>query len=572
MSYLVDLKKKPYTLTDAQVQWVEDTLADMSVREKVGQMFCLNIVDEDATAMRDLLKEKDMKVGGFMTRTLAAKQVRHNFSVMQQDANIPLLLAANIERGADGVCFEGTVFGTQMQLAATNDTEYSYQAGYYGAKEGMAAGANWNFGPILDIDTNCHNPITNTRVFSSDPQRVYDMTMAYIKGMREAGMLVCIKHWPGDGQDERDQHMATTTNSLSADDWMDTYGRIYKAAIDEGAETLMSAHIKLPSWSRRLRPGIKDEDILPGSLARELNEDLLKGELGFNGMIVTDATSMNGFMQAMPRERAVPGCIAAGCDMFLFTLNLDEDFTFMLNGVENGTVTEERLNDAVRRILGLKALLNLPEHRKNGTLMPDTRKLSEIGSQEITDAAKKCADKAVTLVKDTQHILPICAAKSKKVLLHVLGDVGGYHDATKGHGEYFQKKLESEGFEVTRFELSRTELWPSNNTMQEMKEKFDLIIYFANMKTSGGDTVTRIRWDVPMAVNATRYVQEIPTIFISVDNPYHLIDVPAVKTYINGYTPSPYVTDAIIEKLMGRSAFTDVSPVDPSCGLWDSMF
>lgn len=571
MSNFVNLKEKPYYLTDGQVKWVEETLNGMDVQKKVGQLFCLNIVEEDANDLLDELEKKGIYPGGFMTRTMSAEAVRKNFETAQRRAEIPLLLAANIERGADGVCFEGTCFGTQMQVAATNDTQFAYEAGYYGAVEGMAVGANWNFGPILDIDTNWHNPITNTRVFSADPEKVHDMTMAYIEGMRKAGMLVCLKHWPGDGQDERDQHMVTSTNSCGAEEWMETYGRIYRDGIEAGSETVMSAHIKLPAWSRKLRPGIKEEEIMPGSLAPELNEDLLRGVLGFNGLIVTDATSMNGFMQAMPRAKSVPGCIAAGCDIFLFTLNLDEDFGYMMQGVADGTVSAARLDDAVRRILGLKALLQLPEKQAAGELVPALSKLKEIGTPEIVEAAKRCADKSVTLVKDTQKALPISPAKSPKVLLHVLGDVGGYHDPTSGHGEYFQKKLEAEGFQVTRYHISKKELWPANITVEQMKKQFDLILYFANMKTSGGNTVTRIQWDVPMAVNATRYVQEVPTIFISVDNPYHLIDVPAVKTYINGYTPSPYVIDALVEKLLGRSAFEGVSPMDPSCGLWDSM-
>ena len=139
--------------------------------------------------------------------------------------------------------------------------------------------------------------------------------------MKETGMAVSIKHWPGDGRDERDQHMVTSINSSTVEEWDATYGRIYRAMIEEGAETLMSAHIMLPAYSRKLRPGIKDEEILPGSLSYELNNDLLRGQLGFNGLIVSDATTMNGFMQTMSRDKAVPTCVANGCDVFLFVCN-----------------------------------------------------------------------------------------------------------------------------------------------------------------------------------------------------------------------------------------------------------
>ncbi|QQO07738.1 glycoside hydrolase family 3 protein [Breznakiella homolactica] len=571
MDFAVDLRAEPYSLDDSRIQWVTDTLESMTVREKAGQLFCLNIVDEDAGPLLRRLEELDIVPGSCMTRAMPAEKVRENFERLQNAFTVPLLLAGNIERGADGVADEGTCMGTQMQIAASGDPAMAYKAGYYSALEGAALGMNWNFGPILDIDTNWHNPITNTRVFSSDPETVLAMAREYVRGMREAGMLVCLKHWPGDGLDERDQHMVSSTNSLSAEGWMERYGTIYRTLIADGAETVMSAHIKLPAWSRLLRPGIADKDIMPGSLAAELNWDLLRGKLGFNGLVVSDATTMNGFMQAAGRSRAVPSCVAAGCDVFLFVCNLEEDFGFMMEGIRNGIITPERLDDAVLRILGMKAALSLPEKKGEGRLVPAKEKLRTIGSPEIITAARECAERAVTLVKDTQKLLPLIPEKNRRILFHVLGDIGGYHDATKNHGDYFKRKLEDEGFSVTPFDGKQADMQYLAASLASLRERFDLILYFANIKTSGSDTVARISWQGPGALNSPRYIHDIPTLFVSVDNPYHLFDVPAVKTFINGYTPSPYVMDAVIEKILGRSDFTGVSPVDPSCGLWDAL-
>ncbi len=566
----MDLRAKPFYLDDSQIKWVQDTLASMSTREKVGQLFCINVVTEGVDGLLDEMKRLDIQPGSYMTRSMPAKVVQQNFRDLQAYAKLPLLLAANLERGADGVCDEGTCFGTQMEVAATNDLEISYKSGLVCGREGAALGCNWNFGPILDIDTNFHNPITNTRVSSSDPEKVLEMNRAFIRGMKETGMAVSIKHWPGDGRDERDQHMVTSINSSTVEEWDATYGRIYRTMIEEGAETLMSAHIMLPAYSRKLRPGIKDEDILPGSLSEELNNDLLRGQLGFNGLIVSDATTMNGFMQTMSREKAVPLCIAHGVDIFLFVCDLEEDFNLMMKGLENGILTEKRLDEAVTRILALKASLHLPEKLAAGTMIPGEEALKVFEDETHRNWARECADKAVTLVKDTQNILPLDPKKHKRVLLHVLGDVGGYHDPTTNHAARFIEQLEKRGFEITRFDPSRPDMQYIGTSVKSLQERFDLILYFANIKTSGSDTVARIRWADPGALDSTRYIYDIPTVFVSVDNPYHLLDVPKVKTFINGYTPNDFVVDAVVEKLVGESEFKGVNPVDPFCGLWNT--
>ncbi|MCI6433916.1 MAG: hypothetical protein MR828_03985 [Clostridiales bacterium] len=134
------------------------------------------------------------------------------------------------------------------------------------AKEAGAVGANWAFAPIIDIDSNFRNPITNTRTFGSDPKRVRDMGEAYVKRVQELGFAASIKHFPGDGQDERDQHLVTSINDMDCDTWMATYGEAYKAGIEAGALTAMIGHIMQPAWTKKLNPGIRDEDIMPGTL------------------------------------------------------------------------------------------------------------------------------------------------------------------------------------------------------------------------------------------------------------------------------------------------------------------
>jgi beta-N-acetylhexosaminidase len=397
-----------------------------------------------------------------------------------------------------------------------------------------------------------------------------------MKGIHECGLAVSLKHWPGDGVDGRDQHLVTSINSLPVEEWDETYGKIYKRMIDAGANTVMAAHIMLPAYSRKLRPGIKDEDIMPASLAPELNYKLLREQLGFNGLIVTDATGMAGFTVAMSREMAVPSTIAAGCDIFLFTVDLKEDLEYMMKGVQKGILSVERLDEAVTRILALKASLKLHKRKAEGALVPDETALKVLNCPEHRAWAKECADKAITLVKDTQKLLPLTVEKHNRILLYVLGDMGGYLDEGQGVSGKFIKLLEDRGFVVTKFDYSKTagtSMWANlfkPKPVRALKEEYDLVLYFASIKTASNQTVVRINWAQPMGSDVPKFINDIPTAFVSVDNPYHLQDVPRVKTFINGYASSEYVVEALVDKLLGRSPFKGINPIDPFCGYWEA--
>jgi len=467
---------------------------------------------------------------------------------------------------------EGTNIGPNMQVAAAGNSEFAEKMGYVCGREGTAVGANWAFAPVIDIDMNFRNPIMATRLFSSDTNLVKECGVAYTKSCQEQGMAVSIKHFPGDGVDERDQHLVTSVNSLTCDEWDTSFGEVYKACIDAGAMTVMAGHIMQPAYSRKLCPDIKDEDIMPATLAPELLQGLLREQLGFNGLIVTDATTMAGMCIPMSRKKAVPYTIAAGCDMFLFTKNLEEDYEFMKAGVEDGTITPERLDEAVIRILGLKAALKLPEKQAAGTLVPDldtARKI--IGCSEHKEMERACADRAVTLVKNKQGLLPLTVKDYKRVLLYpiisgenALGYAGG-EDVT----EPIKAALEKEGFQVDVFEAPQG-LEGRTTKYQDMIDKYDLLLYVGNMITKSNQTVVRIEWAQPMGANCPNYQAEIPTIFISFANPYHLIDVPRIRTYINAYKFKQVNVEAVMDKLLGRSEFKGKDPVDAFCGMWDT--
>ena len=328
---MVDLKAKPFYLKDEDISWVKDTISSMDLDEKIGQLFCPIGIFDGKEYLEHLAK--DLHIGGLLFREDEGLKIQNSHRILQSASKVPLFLAANVETGGNGIATDGTGYGEQMNIAATGDKSCAYTLGKIAAVEGSAVGLNLAFGPIVDIDMNYRNPITNVRTFGSDAKKVMEMGMQVHKGLTENALASCVKHFPGDGVDDRDQHLLTSVNSLDKKQWDKTFGKVYKAFIDDGVLSIMAGHIMLPSYQKEL---------LPATLSKELLQGLLRNKLGFNGMIITDATPMVGFCSAMQRSKAVPYSIEAGCDMFLFNKDIDEDFAYMKKGIESGILSENR--------------------------------------------------------------------------------------------------------------------------------------------------------------------------------------------------------------------------------------
>lgn len=559
---MIQYKENPFYLTEEQVQWVESTYDSMSLEEKIGQLFCPIVFTKDEKELKELVETKH--IGGMLYREGPGEELRQSHKILQDASRIPLLTASNLEYGGNGSAIEGTYYGREMLAAATGDVERAYQLGKVSCSEGAAVGVNWSFAPVVDLDLNYHNPITNVRTFGSNLQTVIDMGKAYIRGAKEEGVATSVKHFPGDGVDERDQHLVTSVNALSCKEWNESYGKIYKEMIEAGTLTVMAAHIALPAYEEYFdqKPC---ERILPATLSENLLKKLLREQLGFNGLIVTDATPMVGFCSAMDRATAVPLSIENGCDMFLFNRNMEEDFRLMREGHEKGILSDARLEEAVKRILATKAAMHLPEKQEKGQLVPDASALDILNCETYDRWAKECADEGVTLVKDIQKLLPIDPKKHKRVLLELMGDF----PSNKRVCESFVRELEAHGFEVTVYEPEGFEVM--EDSVESFKSRYDLIFYVGNIETASNKTVSRLNWHTMFGLgnNMPWMVHEMPALFVSVGNPYHLLDAPMIKTFVNGYCNSEYVIHAVVEKLCGDSEFKGKSPIDPFCGKLD---
>ena len=555
---MIDLKAKPFYLNDEDIAWVEQTKATMTLEEKIGQLFVPIGYSGDPGYLENVMLRHH--IGGIMYRCGDSAEMQATHRYLQEHSKIPLLIGANLEAGGDGIATDGTHYGKQMQVAATGDPENAYRLGKVSCSEGRAVGCNWAFAPVVDIDRNWRNPITNVRTYGSDPDFVLACGRQYLRAAKEENVDVAIKHFPGDGCDEVDQHILTSVNSLSCEEWDATYGKIYRQLIEDGAQTVMVGHIAQPAWQKKLNPEFPDK-LLPATLSLELLQGLLREHLGFNGLIVTDSTCMVGFSCAMPRHQAVPTAIESGCDMFLFNKDLDEDYQYMLEGYQNGLLSAQRLEDALTRILATKAALGL--HRCKPTeIVPPPEALNILQDRTHRLWAEECAEKAVTLVKDTQHLLPLDPQKHHKVLLEVLG----HFDSNERVLNTFEALLTKEGFAVERY--VHEDFATAKFDVETFRSRYDLVLYLGNVENASNKVTNRLDWFTfwGNGNNVPWFVEERPVLFVSLANPYHLVDVPMIKTYVNAYSNSDTMLKAVVDKLMGRSPFTGKSPVDPFCG------
>jgi len=583
----VDLRQKPYFLDDDGIRWVQDTIAGMTVEEKIGQLFVNMGASRDEGYLKSVVDT--YHIGAVRYNPGNAEEVYEQNRILQENSKIPLLIAANTEAGGNGACRDGTEVGYHVKVAATNDPHYAYELGRISGVEAAAIGCNWSFAPIVDILYNWRNPIISSRAFSNDPDKVLAMSLAYMQGIRESNIAPAAKHFPGDGVDERDQHLSFSVNSFSCEDWDATYGKVYQGLIDAGLPSIMAGHIHLPAYTRRFNPDQPESAMLPATLSKELITDLLKSQMGFNGVVVTDASHMVAMTASMKRRDMLPTSIAAGCDLFLFFNDPDEDFGYMMDGYKNGIITEERLQDALTRILGLKAMLGLHKKAKSDLLLPKDEAMAKIGLPENKAVFSQVADKAITLVKNKQAIFPLDPQKTRRILLvEVKGPESQFGKAIAGGGNPLadlKELLAAEGFDVSIYEspLDKIMKLPENEIakgimnvyaqkrpISELTDNYDLIISVANVVPG---TVQRVLWpaskgtpDIPF------YIFEVPSIFVSVQCPFHLADVPQMQTYINTYDAKKETLRQLVEKMVGRSEFTGTSPVDAFCGFVDTHY
>ncbi|MBR3779415.1 MAG: beta-hexosaminidase [Clostridia bacterium] len=581
---MVDLKARPYYLSDEDIHWVESTIAAMTDEEKVGQLF----FQLTAGVSEDYLKELMEKyhLGGCRYNNMPAVAVQMQNATLQKYAKVPLFIACNTENGGAGAASDGTYIAPGIKIGATGKTEYAHALGRLSNIEAAAMGCNMAFAPVCDIHYNWENTEVVSRAFGSDPARVAEMSRAYLEGAHTVEGFACAaKHFPGNGQDFRDAHISNNLNAFGEEEWMATYGHVYKTLIDADLDAIMGGHIMMREYMREVRPDITDDELLPATLCPEIMTGLLRDKLGFNGMVVTDASHMVAMTNRMTRKEMLPAAINAGCDMFLFFNDPDEDFATMLAAYQDGTITEARMTEALTRILGLKAHMGL---HKKAELVPSAPAV--MSTDEAKATAEAISRDAITLVKyKDADVLPLSPEKYKRIMIVYIKGAPSPMDALikmmmgggQNAAEALRDRLIAKGFDAFIYESPLDKMqkqiaagekpsinmyFAGKNAIEDFKAGQDLVITLCDvmsgrpsfgMSKGGGE----IPW----------YVFELPVVAISVNAPTMLADIPMVRTYINAYDSKPHTLDALVDNLLaGPDAFRGTDPIDSFCGLWDA--
>ncbi|MBO5087284.1 MAG: beta-hexosaminidase [Lachnospiraceae bacterium] len=586
---MVDLKAKPYYLADEDIKWVEDTIAGMTDEEKVGQLFFQLTSSHDEEHLKTLMEKYHL--GGCRYNPAPGVAIQEQNRKLQKYAKVPVFIACNTEMGGDGACADGTVIGSGIKIGATGNKEYAYQLGKMANEEVAAIGCNMAFAPVCDIAYNWQNTEIIGRAFGNDPVRVADMSVEYLKGAHTIDGFACAaKHFPGNGLDFRDAHISNNVNDMDVEQWDASYGHVYKSLIDNDLDAIMGGHILMPKYAKSINPDLQDDDMMPATLSPEIMTTLLRDKLGFNGMVVTDASHMVGMTNRMKRCEMLPLSINAGCDMFLFFNDPDEDFATMLNAYKNGIISEERMVEALTRILGLKAHLGLHKKAKE-ELVPQPDVLASIlGKEEYKEMQKAISKDAITLVKyKDKDVLPITPERYKRIMIvHVKGAGGAMDELMKAMGygggnpaEMLKEKLCAKGFEAFIYESPIDKMkkqiaagqkpdinlyFAGKNAIADFTKDMDLVITLCNVQNGRPSFgVSKGGGEIPW------YVFELPVVVVGCGAPTMLADIPMARTYINTYDNKESSMDALVEKLLaGEEAFTAKDPIDSFCGLFDA--
>ena len=562
MSLEATLNKKPFNLSKEDIAWVKKTRDAMSTEDKVRQLFIHITIGDDPTNMAKLSAMKPGGLHRFMGPELAAAHAATKQALDM--AEIPPFITGDIEGGGHGSPAM-LQFPNNLGLAAANDPKLSAAVLEAVCAEATALGFNWSFTPCIDINHATESAIVGTRSYGSNLARIAAQGKVHVATLQKNGIAATAKHWPGEGYDARDQHLVTTVNPLSMPQWQQTFGKLYDGLIKQGVLTVMSAHIALPAYMKKKRVADGLERLRPASINKLLNENLLRKDMGFNGLVISDATPMGGLTAFSAREQQVPEVIENGCDVFLFSPNPEADLAFMLKGLREKRLSEQRLEDAVTRILALKAALGLHKKSVSQRIASLEEVQHLIKSKAHLDIAAKAAQKSITKVKDVKKLLPITPAKHRRVIVVGRGAPGMFPGAPRKEMSAFMDELKQRGFEARAFDPKSP----------PTKENADLLLYVMAVESSLGLSHIHIDWlsehqglDTGMA----RYWHDLPTLMVAFGHPYFLRDAPRMPTMVNAYSTIDAAQRAAARAITGEAKFEGTSPVDAFAGAPDARY
>jgi len=534
-------------LTPAAQQWVDATLKKMSDDEKIGQLLFTTyhgtFTSTDSPAYQQMLHfVNDLHAGGFIIVTrigplgIEKSQAYPTAALnneLQKQAKIPLLIGADFERGSAMRLDEGTSFPTQMALAAASDPKDACTMGKITAIEARDVGVHWIYAPVADVNNNPENPIINTRSFGEDPARVAEFVSAYVRGVNENGGLATAKHFPGHGDTAADSHIDLPV--IKADRArLDELELVpFRAAIEAGVGSIMTGHLNVPS--------LEPDPNTPATLSHNILTGVLREQLGFEGLVITDAMDMGGITVRFAPGEAAVRAVLAGADALLMPPVPDAAFEALQEAVKSGRISEEHLDASVRRILEAKARLGLEKER-----FADLAALNEkFGSVNWQREAQDISDRGITLLRDTPHRLPLDGTKPSRALL-----LAFYADPEPYPGEDLERELRKRFDSVTTLRAD-TRFVSAANLKLPSPDSYDvaLLALFVRVSDRKGNV------DVPAeqaALAEQVYKAGKPVITIAFGSPYLIEGFPQAETWLGAFGISDVAQISAAKALFGE--------------------
>jgi beta-N-acetylhexosaminidase len=526
----------------------EKKISEMTLREKIAQMiisssdgFALDENSVEFQRLRNLVINE--KIGGFIFFKGNSVQEAGLINKLQQLSETPLLMSADFERGTRMRLDDGSLYPNNMALGATRDPELAYKMGYEIAKECRAIGIHQNYAPVVDVNNNSLNPIINVRSFGEDPKLVCEMGDKMVKGIQDANVIATAKHFPGHGDTEIDSHSDLPVLNLDMPRLESVELPPFKSAIEAGVMSVMIAHLSFPA--------VDDESNVPASLSTKLIGGLLQDKLGFKGLVVTDALNMAGVVKHFSTEEVALRCVNAGVDLILMPQGETRTIDAIEGAVLNGSISEERINSSVRKILNAKQWLKLYENK----IVDESIVSNIVNSADSKALAREIANKSITLVKNSGDVLPFTEQQQKKCLI-----ISMNNGNEKANSDYFLKtfKETNQFSELSFYDLSGD----ITNTSEIISDAagYDLIIIpiYAKVKIKTG-TVGLPSSQLDLINGLTASSGKI--CIISFGNPYLIQGFPEVGSYVCAYSDSEVSIEAAVDAAFGKIKFTGKLPV-----------
>jgi beta-N-acetylhexosaminidase len=569
---------KPYSAkpTKAALKWADKELRHMSLDEKIGQLICIAVnatfLNQDSDAFKALRHQiEDNHVGGIILFRGPVYESVVLVNRMQNLARYPLLISADLEAGS-GMRFDDTVsLPWNMAVGATDNPDYARRQGVVTAREARALGVQQIYAPVADVNNNAANPVINVRSYGEDPEAVGRFVGAFVEGAQSNGVIATAKHFPGHGDTATDSHRGLPEIDVSRERLNAIELVPFRAAVKSGVGSVMTGHIGMPQIDRtvvtplprdlKLKPIDTDEGgevvvekgTMPTTLSPVIN-GILRHDLGFDGLIVTDAMSMSGLTLYFTQEEASVRALEAGADLLLKPADPDAAFRGVREALMKGRLKEQRIDESARRVLAAKYDLGLLKQK----ITPLDAIDLNVGGKESVELAREIAEHAITLVRNDANLIPLSSLKPEARIFNLAITNG---DDRLWIANAFVGAIARSGHKVETLVLDDRSSDAEVQNALERASHADLVIASLYGRVRSGQARSVGLPEPGAKALSALITSRVPLVGISFGNPYLLQSFPGLRTYVVAYGDMPSLQQAAVRAVLGEIDITGKLPI-----------